>query len=84
MSEHAMLTDDNNSKFPPMHRILREVRRASRPGFGAACVWCGHANRRREYTRETEDAHLLECRSYPEEAKQQIREMQSRGQIDVD
>jgi hypothetical protein len=65
-------------KMPPMHRVLRAARRASRPGFGAACVWCGHAYRLGEYSPETQDAHLLACPSYPEDGKQQIQKMQER------
>jgi hypothetical protein len=65
-------------KMPPMHRVLRAARRASRPGFGAACVWCGHAYRLGEYSPEAQDAHLLACPSYPEDGKQQIQQMQER------
>jgi hypothetical protein len=65
-------------KLPPMHKMIRALRRASRPGFVGACVWCGHAYRRGEYSPEAQDAHLLECPSYPEGGKQQIREMQER------
>lgn len=62
----------------PGHKLRRALRWASRQGFGAACMWCGHAYRLGQYTLETEDAHLLECPSFPEDGKQQIRERQQR------
>jgi hypothetical protein len=67
-------------KFPPQHKLRRAIRRAARPGIGATCLWCGHGYRVGEYTPETEDAHLLECRNFPEEGKQDIRERQQREQ----
>lgn len=65
-------------KFPSQHKPRRAVRRASRAGFGAACIWCGHAYHLGEYTSKAEDAHLLQCPGFPEERKQQIRECQQR------
>jgi hypothetical protein len=69
---------DGRLKMPPMHRVLRAARRASRSGFGAACVWCGHAYRLGECSPEAQDAHLLACPSYPEDGKQQIQQMLGR------
>jgi hypothetical protein len=66
-------------KLPPQHKLSRAVRKASRAGFGAACIWCGHAYRLGEFTREAEDSHLLQCPGLPEERKQQIRKSQQRG-----
>lgn len=63
-------------KVPPPHKVRRAFRRAARPGFGAACIWCGHAYRLGQYTHAAEDAHLLQCPGFPEERKQQIRDMQ--------
>ena len=65
-------------KFPPQHKVRRAVRRASRRGFGASCLWCGHGYRLGEYTPEAEDAHMLLCPNYPDEGKQAIRERQQR------
>jgi hypothetical protein len=65
-------------KIPPQHKLRRAIRRASRPGFGASCLWCGHGYRLGEYTPEAEDAHLLRCASFPQEGKQQIRDGQRR------
>jgi hypothetical protein len=62
--------------IPPMHKMLRAARRASRPGFVGACLWCGHGYRRGQYSPAAQDAHMLECPSFPEEGKQQIREAQ--------
>lgn len=63
-------------KVPPMHKFLRAARRASHPGTVGACLWCGHAYKR--FSLAIQDAHLLQCPSYPEDGKQQIREMQRR------
>lgn len=63
-------------KVPPTHKLRRAIRRASRPRFGAACIWCGHGYRLWQYTRAAEDAHLLKCPGFPERGKQQIRDMQ--------
>jgi hypothetical protein len=66
-------------KFPPQHKLRRAMCRASRHAdWGAFCVWCGHGYRLGRYTREAEDAHLLQCPSFPKEGKQRIREGQQR------
>jgi hypothetical protein len=63
-------------KFPPEHRLRRALRRLSDPGFAGVCVSYGHRYKR--FSLEIQDAHLLRCPSYPEEARQQICEMQRR------
>lgn len=48
-------------KMPPAVGVIRAARKINR-GFCAACVWCGHGYPK--YTRETEDAHLRDCKPY--------------------
>jgi hypothetical protein len=60
------------------YRAKRALRRLNGRGVVAVCFWCGHQYRRGEYNPETEDAHLLECPDYPEDAKQQIRKRRGR------
>lgn len=57
----AAATEEMPSKAVPIefraaHKLRRAMRRASRPRFGAACIWCGHAYRLGQYTHAAEDS----------------------------
>jgi hypothetical protein len=54
-------------QIPPLHKLRRALRRASRRGFVGACVWCGHGYRR--FSLQIESAHLTNCAEY-QRAKQ--------------
>lgn len=54
-------------KIPPLHKVVRALRRASSRGFVGACVWYGHGYRR--FSLQIESAHLKNCAEY-QKAKQ--------------
>ncbi len=54
-------------------RATRALSNLNKPGVAAACFWCGHQYRRGEYSPEAESADLLQCREYPQDAKQRMR-----------
>jgi hypothetical protein len=55
------------------YRATRALSNLNKPGFAAACFWCGHQYRSGEYSPETESEHLLLCPEFPKKGKQNIQ-----------